>query len=76
MQTVPGLIVCVVVPILLFVGYDLIRRKQQEKNQGNDVQALMAELEALKAAKANEKAESTNEAPADNIASEEPTEKD
>ena len=35
MQTVPGLIVCVVVPIVLLVGYDMIRRKKYEKSHGS-----------------------------------------
>lgn len=52
MQSTTGLIVCVVLPIILFVGYDIIRRRMYEKNQGQDVAALMAELEALKAANA------------------------
>ena len=75
MQTVPGLIICIVLPIILFIGYDLIRRKQYEKNKSGDVQALMAELEALKAAKATEKTESAEESSAD-ITEEEPTDKD
>lgn len=54
MQTTTGLIVCVVVPIILFVGYDILRRRMYEKSKGNDMQNLMAELEALKAAKAEE----------------------
>lgn len=49
MQTLPGLIVCVVVPILLFVGYDVIRRRMYEKQNGEDVESLKAELEALRA---------------------------
>jgi signal peptidase len=52
MQTVPGLIVCVIVPLFLLVGYDLIRRRLYEKSTGNDVAALKAELEALRAEKA------------------------
>ena len=52
MQTVPGLLVCVVVPIVLLVGYDMLRRKKYEKSRDTDVGALMAELEALKAAAA------------------------
>ena len=31
MQTTPGLIVCVVLPMLLLIGYDMIRRKLYEK---------------------------------------------
>ena len=49
MQTTAGLVICVLVPIVLFVGYDLIRRKKYEKTKNDDVAALMAELEALKA---------------------------
>ena len=52
MQSTPGLIVCVIVPIILLVGYDMIRRRLYEKSKGNDVETLMAELEALKAAAA------------------------
>ena len=46
MQTTPGLIVCVVCPILLLVGYDMIRRRLYEKNHQQDTDELMAELEA------------------------------
>lgn len=53
MQTLPGLIICVVVPILLFVGYDVIRRRMYEKNNESDVEKLKAELEALRAAQAS-----------------------
>ena len=52
MQSTAGLIICVIVPIVLFVGYDVIRRRKYEKNKGDDVEALKAELEALKAVKA------------------------
>lgn len=48
MQTLPGLIICVVVPILLFVGYDVIRRRMYDKKNESDVDALKAELEALR----------------------------
>lgn len=66
MQTVPGLIVCVVVPIVLLVGYDMIRRKKYEKSHGNDMDRLLAELEELKAANAKKQeseAEQAVEAP-------------
>jgi len=56
MQTTPGLIVCVVVPLLLLVGYDIIRRRIYEKNNKQDTDALMAELEALRAMKAEQEA--------------------
>lgn len=51
MSTVPGLIVCVFVPFGLLIGYDVIKRKMNEKNNQIDTAALIAELEALKAEK-------------------------
>jgi signal peptidase len=57
MQTTTGLIICVIVPIVLFVGYDVIRRRKYEKSKGDDVEALKAELEALKAANAEKEQE-------------------
>lgn len=56
MQTTPGLIVCVVVPLLLLIGYDILRRKAFEKASKQDTDALLAELEALKAAQAEKEA--------------------
>lgn len=52
MQTTPGLIVCVVLPLILLVGIDVIRRRKLDKANQEDTAALLAELEALKAAKA------------------------
>lgn len=52
MQTTPGLIVCVVCPILLIILYDFIRRRMYEKNRQDDTDALLAELAQLKAEKA------------------------
>lgn len=63
MQSTPGLIVCVVLPIILLVGYDMIRRRLYEKSKGDDMQNLMAELEALKAAAAAQAAAPVAEAP-------------
>ena len=54
MQTTPGLILCCVCPILLLVGYDMLRRKKYEKSQQQDTDALLAELEALRAMKAEQ----------------------
>lgn len=48
MQTVPGLIVSIFVPLSAFIAYDLIRRKQYEKNKDQEREDLLAELEALK----------------------------
>lgn len=52
MQSTAGLIVCVVLPIILLVGYDFIRRRLYEKSKKEDTDALLAELEALRAEKA------------------------
>ena len=63
MQTTPGLIVCVICPLLLLVGYDLVRRKFADKNRKDDTDALMKELQELKAlAAANLGAAPTNSA--------------
>ena len=58
MQTVPGLIVSIFVPLCAFVAYDMIRRGQYEKKKDQDRDALLAELEALRAEK-NKKNEDT-----------------
>ena len=52
LQTIPGLVVCVVLPIVLLIGYDLLRRRKYEKAKQSDTDALLAELEALRAQKA------------------------
>lgn len=62
MQSTAGLIVCVVLPIILLVGYDVIRRRIYEKSKGDDMAALMAELEALKAANAAKEQPSAEQA--------------
>lgn len=62
MQSTTGLVVCVVLPIILLVAYDVIRRRLYEKNKQDDTAALLAELEALRAekAKAAEKQDETS----------------
>lgn len=61
MQSTPGLIVCVVCPILLLVGYDMIRRRQYEKANKQDTDLLLAELEELRRQKAEkERQEQSN----------------
>lgn len=52
LQTTPGLILCVGLPMILLIGYDLIRRRRYEKANKQDTDALLAELEALRAAQA------------------------
>jgi signal peptidase len=51
MQTTKGLMICVLLPLVLLVGYDLIRRRIYEKSKKEDTEALMRELEALRAEK-------------------------
>ena len=53
MQTTPGLLVCVLLPLVLLVGYDTLRRRRFNKKQDEDTAALRAELEALRAEKAH-----------------------
>ena len=50
-QTTQGLIICVICPIILLVAYDVIRRRIYEKSKKKDTDALMAELNALRAEK-------------------------
>ena len=54
MQTTAGLVVCVVCPILLLVGWDVLRRRKYEKTRQDDTAALMKELEELRALKAQQ----------------------
>ena len=54
MSTTAGLVICVVLPLILLVAYDVIRRKRHDSKTQEDTAALLAELEALKAAKAAE----------------------
>jgi signal peptidase len=51
MQTSTGLIICVVLPLLLLVGYDLLRRRAYERSKKADTEALLQELEKLRAQK-------------------------
>lgn len=60
MQTTPGLIVCVVCPILLLVGYDMIRRRMYEKANKQDTDQLLAELEELRRLKAEKEKQEQN----------------
>ena len=53
MQTTPGLLVCVLLPLVLLVGYDTLRHRRFNKKQDEDTAALRAELEALRAEKAH-----------------------
>ena len=63
MQTTEGLILCVVLPMVLLIGYDLLRTRQFEKKRRQNNDALMAELEALRAAQAGKKDSQETDAP-------------
>lgn len=52
LQTTTGLIVCVGIPLVLLVGYDILRRKKFDRAKQADTDALLAELEQLRAMKA------------------------
>lgn len=52
LQSTPGLIVCIAIPLVLLVAFELIRRKKYEKAKNKDTEALLEELEALKAKQA------------------------
>ena len=54
MQTPAGLIICVFVPLALLIGYDIIRRRRYEKQNQEDTDALLKELNELRAQKALE----------------------
>lgn len=61
MSTIPGFIVCVLVPLLLLVGYDVVRRKIYDNANKADTDALMQELEQLRAEKAQNQNDSNEE---------------
>lgn len=61
LQSTPGLIVCIACPLLLLVGYDMLRRRKYDKEKQQDTDALLAELEALRAMKAEKEAENPAE---------------
>ena len=56
LQSTPGLIVCIGLPVALIVGFDLIRRRKYDKAKQQDTDALLAELEALRAQNAKKEA--------------------
>ncbi len=57
MQTTPGFIICVFVPLLLLVSYDLIRRKLFDRKNEDDKDELLRELEELRRLKASQSGE-------------------
>ncbi|MBQ9954113.1 MAG: signal peptidase I [Eggerthellaceae bacterium] len=65
MQTTPGLIVCVVLPLLLLIAYDMVRRRMYESRRGTENDELMRELEELRAQRAAMAAQGSGLVPID-----------
>jgi signal peptidase len=61
MQSTWGLVVCIFMPLALFVAYELLRRRKQDNKQQSDMDALMAELAALKAQQAEQQNKDTKD---------------
>ena len=61
LQTIPGLIVCVALPIILLVAYDFIVKRRYEKSKQSDTAALLAELDSLRAQAAAQDSDDSNE---------------
>lgn len=66
MQTTWGWIICIAVPLIALLAYELITRRKKDKSKNQDMDALLAELEALKAAKAAADAGTVVDEPAEN----------
>lgn len=65
LQTTPGLIICVAVPIILLIAYDLIMKKRYDKKKKSDTDALLAELDALRARQAAAEADKSSDSSED-----------
>lgn len=67
MRSVWGWIIFVIIPLIAFVTAEIVLRAKRDKKKDKDMDALLAELEALKAQKAAAEAEAPAEAdtPAD-----------
>lgn len=53
MQTTPGLIIFVVLPIAILIAYDVIRRRMFDKKKTTETEALEAQLKKLQEEKAS-----------------------
>ena len=54
MQSTLGLIVCIALPVSLFILAEVLQRRKKDKESQSDIDALKAELEALKQQKAQQ----------------------
>ena len=52
-QTLPGILLCVILPVGAFAAIEIIRRKKQDDEKQDDIEKLKAELEAMKAAQSS-----------------------
>lgn len=56
MQSTAGLIVCVLIPLVILIEYNIIRRRMYEKKHQGDKEELMRELEELRKLKDSQSA--------------------
>ena len=61
MQSTAGLIICIFVPLGARVAYEFMRKSKQEKSKENDIEALMAELKALKESQNKKESDETSD---------------
>ena len=54
MQSTLGLIVCIALPVSLFILAEVLQRRKKDKESQSDIDALKAELEALRQQKAQQ----------------------
>ncbi|MBP5314008.1 MAG: signal peptidase I, partial [Eggerthellaceae bacterium] len=61
MQTTWGIILCIGVPLLLLIGFDVLRNRKLSKESQSETERLKAELEALKSGSKDEDQDQTQE---------------
>lgn len=66
MQTPWGLIICVIVPIILLIGWDAVRRARYNKKHEEDKESMLAELEELRRLKAENPEPQADTSPEEN----------
>lgn len=60
MQSTLGLILCIFIPVSIVVIYEIVRKKQKDKAKQKDMEALVAELNELKALQSQQKTENVS----------------
>lgn len=48
LQSTPGLIICIAVPVIILVGYEVFARRKDDKNNKEETDKLLRELEELR----------------------------